>query len=448
MKAHATFANSPCGARAAAMGGAFTAIPGGAEAACSNPATLVETTSPELTAVYGRLYSGLTDDSEIGQGYFGFAMPVKRYLPGAAAFSWSDIRLSDAFSESAYTISYATHVYRGINAGLSLKYLRRGYVADAYTAMDPVFSDGYSKGALGADLGFFWRPEPRYALGLTIKNLNKPDLGLASSDPLPVEVRAGVSYAVKSSLLDFDAAFSDSDYNLSAGAEYFFQRRFALRMGLSAGNDARRSVNMGLGGRFGLAEFNYAFSLPIGGISGTVGTHLLAFSFRFGAEPAQLAEQAAAAAAAADLKRAEEKLSLQGEKIRVLQDKLDSVVKQGSEQARQPAQPAVVPAQIPGPQQSEVSREIESLKQELDKARVDMEALKARAAAKPAAVKPAPGAAQPVRRNYVVKEGDTLESIAAATYGDSERWPEIYRANAGSIGRGGEVKPGQVLVLP
>ena len=432
MKAYATFPNSACGARAAAMGGAFTAVAAGAEAPCANPATLVETTSPELTAVYGRLYSGLTDDSKIGQGYFGFAMPVKRYLPGAAAFSWSDIRLSEAYSESAYTLSYATSVYRGVSAGLSLKYLRRGYVSDEYTALDPVFSDGYSKGALGADLGFFWRPEPRYALGLTVKNLNKPDLGLASSDPLPVEVRAGVSYAVKSSLLDFDAAFSDSDYNLSAGAEYFFQRRYALRMGLSAGNDSRRSVNLGLGGRFGLAEFNYAFSLPIGGIAGTIGSHLLAFSFRFGAEPAQPADQAAAA----ELKRAEERLSLQGEKIRVLQEKLDDIVKKSAEQARQPAPAAAQPA---------ADRALETLKLELEKARADMEALKARAAAKPA-VKPAP--AQPVRRNYVVKDGDTLESIAASVYGDSDRWPEIYRANSGSLGRGGEVKPGQVLVLP
>ena len=47
-----------------------------------------------------------------------------------------------------------------------------------------------------------------------------------------------------------------------------------------------------------------------------------------------------------------------------------------------------------------------------------------------------------------MKEGDTLGSIAGAVYGDPDRWQEIYRANAGSLGRGGEVKPGQVLVIP
>ena len=49
------------------MAGAFTAVPGGSEAACANPATLLELASPEVTAAYGRLYSGLSDDSSIEQ---------------------------------------------------------------------------------------------------------------------------------------------------------------------------------------------------------------------------------------------------------------------------------------------------------------------------------------------------------------------------------------------
>lgn len=466
MNANAAFsADSSCGARASAMAGAFTAVPGGSEAACSNPATLTELASPELTAVYGRLYSGLTDDSSIGQGYFGFAAPVKKYLQGNAAFSWSDTRLSEAYSESSYSLSYATSVYRGLGAGLTLKYMRRAYTSDAYTAVDPVFNSGYSKSALGADLGFFYRPRANYAFGLAFRNLNKPDMGLDSADPLPIETRAGVSYQHRANLFDLDAAFSGPDYTLSAGVEHFFQKRFLFRMGLATGNDSRRSVNLGLGSRFGMASFDYAFSLPISGIAGTIGSHRLAFSFKFGADAA-LAEDLAAAA---DLKRAQDKMVLQEEKIRVLQERLDVVVRQsvGMQQhapavAAQPApvaQPAAVaqPAQQPivviQPQQdsgaqAEISRQIEGLKQELEKSRAEMEDLKAKAAARPAAAPQAKPAQQPSRRNYVVKEGDTLESIAASVYGDAERWPDIYRANAGSLGRGGEVKPGQVLSLP
>ncbi|OGR71386.1 MAG: hypothetical protein A2089_10505 [Elusimicrobia bacterium GWD2_63_28] len=464
MSAHASFsADSACGARASAMAGAFTAVPGGAEAACSNPATLLELTTPEVTAVYGRLYSGLTDDSSIGQGYFGFAAPVKKYLQGNAAFSWSDTRLSEAYSESSYSLSYATAVYRGIGAGLTLKYMRRAYTSDAYTALDPVFNGGYSKAALGADLGFFYRPKTNYAFGLSFRNINKPDMGLDSSDPLPIETRAGFSYLTRANLLDIDAAFAGPDYTLSAGVEHTFQKRFMLRMGLATGNDSRRNVNLGFGSRFGLAAFDYSFSLPISGVAGTIGSHRLAFSFKFGADAA-MAEDLAAAA---ELRLAQDRAALQEEKVRVLQERLDAVIRQSmlAPQHAAPApaavQPAAQPAAAPQPvviiqpsqadtqAQADINRQIETLRQELEKSRAEMETLKAKAAARPAA-QPAPQAKpQPsTRRSYVVKSGDTLGSIAEAVYGDAERWPEIYRANAGSLGRGGEVKPGQVLSLP
>ncbi len=416
------------------MGGAFAAVPGGSEAMCSNPATLLETRSPELTAVYGRLYSGLSDDSKIGQGYFGFAGPLRRYLQGAAGVSWNDTRLSEAYSETSFSVSYATAVYRGVAGGLTLKYLRRGYVSDAYTAVDPVFGSGYSKSALGADLGFFWRPAPAYGLGFALKNLNRPDLGLDSADRLPVEFRAGFSYLMRTSLLDFDASFAGSDYTLSAGAEYSFQRSYALRMGLAAGNDSRRNISMGLGARFGLAEFDYSFVLPIGGISGTMGSHRLAFSFRFGPEADALS--ASEAASALELRRAQEKAAAQEEQIKTLQLKLEA----GAKPEAKP-EPAV---------QADVQKQIEALRSELERSRAEIEAAKTRpAAARPAAQpapKPAPKPAG--RRTYAVRDGDTLESIAASVYGDPDRWPEIYRANQGAVGRGGEVKPGQVLVLP
>ncbi len=461
MNAQASFsADSACGARTSAMGGAFTAVPGGAEAICSNPATLLELSSPELTAVYGRLFSGLSDGSEIGQGYFSFVAPVKRYLPGAAGFAWGDTRLSEAYSETSYSISYATAVYRGIGAGLTLKYMRRSYVSDAYTAQDPVFSNGYAKGALGADLGFFYRPKTNYAFGLSFKNINKPDMGLASTDRLPVEVRVGASYLRSASLLDVDAAFAGPDYTISAGAEYTFQKRYALRVGLAAGNNSRRSVNAGLGGRFGLAAFDYAYSLPLGGIANTIGSHRLAFSFRFGAEADP--QRTEDFAAAAEFSRTREKAALQEEKIRVLQERLDMIVRQSLALAQpqptiQPApqpvqvQPAAPQAQPESAAQTEIMRQIESLKLELNKSRAEMEAIKTRAESRPAAVapQPRPQPQQPAAsRTYLVKEGDTLESIAASAYGNAERWPEIYSSNAGSLGRGGEVKPGQVLVLP
>jgi nucleoid-associated protein YgaU len=50
--------------------------------------------------------------------------------------------------------------------------------------------------------------------------------------------------------------------------------------------------------------------------------------------------------------------------------------------------------------------------------------------------------------NYKVRPGDTLQSIARKTMGDSGHWVDIFKANKDRIKRGGEVTPGQVLIVP
>jgi nucleoid-associated protein YgaU len=49
---------------------------------------------------------------------------------------------------------------------------------------------------------------------------------------------------------------------------------------------------------------------------------------------------------------------------------------------------------------------------------------------------------------YVVKLNDTLQSIAVKYYGDAKYWNEIYQINRASIGRGGSLQLGQVLIVP
>lgn len=51
-------------------------------------------------------------------------------------------------------------------------------------------------------------------------------------------------------------------------------------------------------------------------------------------------------------------------------------------------------------------------------------------------------------RFHVVVEGDTLSSIAAAEYGDGNRWPAIYEANRDQIGDPDLIHHGQRLRAP
>lgn len=70
-------------------------------------------------------------------------------------------------------------------------------------------------------------------------------------------------------------------------------------------------------------------------------------------------------------------------------------------------------------------------------------------AAKPVVTK------KPVKRGqggvpafYKVKEGDTLINLAERFYGDYKRWREIYILNQDRLDRGGNLKVGQLLIMP
>lgn len=78
----------------------------------------------------------------------------------------------------------------------------------------------------------------------------------------------------------------------------------------------------------------------------------------------------------------------------------------------------------------------------------ETERLKARVAALERQLKPEIDAREGRPRVYEVQPGDTLQSVAGKLWGDPSRWAEIYNANAERIKRGGDLQPGQKLVLP
>jgi nucleoid-associated protein YgaU len=59
-----------------------------------------------------------------------------------------------------------------------------------------------------------------------------------------------------------------------------------------------------------------------------------------------------------------------------------------------------------------------------------------------------PLAAPPPSRAHVVREGETLSEIAAATLGSSRRWPELVAANRDRIADPDRVMPGTELRIP
>jgi chromosome segregation ATPase/phage tail protein X len=84
-------------------------------------------------------------------------------------------------------------------------------------------------------------------------------------------------------------------------------------------------------------------------------------------------------------------------------------------------------------------------------ARLSVDAAKLRAAAASAAAAETPPttpAQETKARMYVVRDGDTLEKIAAQFYGKPERWALLYSANNALLSGGRPLKAGMELEIP
>ncbi|MFA5779619.1 MAG: hypothetical protein WC947_05745 [Elusimicrobiota bacterium] len=282
------------GARPQGLGGAFTAIADDANALFYNPAGISNLKKAEFTSNYGRLFMGLDDNSSIGSSFIGYAQPTKKY--GTPGISWYNLSLGSLYDETAIALSYSYPFSKYMSAGVSVKNLSRSFGSDDYTRTainttgdeiriegDPVFDKGKKSSALTGDVGLFYSYSKNISLGISAKNITKPDIGLMNIDKLSAVYRGGVSYKGDDYLFSFETVSKDSDINILTGAEkWFSQKNIAVRGGLSLGSRRWRTISVGSSLRFDNFSFDYAFLWPLSGIKDTLGTHKIALNIKFG----------------------------------------------------------------------------------------------------------------------------------------------------------------------
>ena len=467
--AFAAFEDIGAGARPIAMGSAFSAIADDANTIYYNPAGLGRLKHPQLTAGYGRLYMGLSDGSNLGSGFIGVTTPLHDGAWGTLGFGSLSLSLQGAYEENAYMLSYGRELLPSLYAGASVKMLRRSFGSDAYTQVDPVFQQhGRNTSATSVDLGLLYRVSPYIVLSATDRDANEPNVGIASTDKVPKALTFGGAYYQRSFVVGGSLTRKDQDTDFALGGERWFYRHWvAGRGGFEFGTRNKRNLTMGLGVRLGNAQVDYAFVLPVAGLVDTSGSHRISLTLRFGkveAGPIALLEQEemlGTDTSSSEVEALRRELLHHQEEQDAYQretDRLQARIVQLDSEIRSlktTGVPALLPAGMvvstpaasapaPGPSavDTELMGRIDRLEQELQQQRKDIEARKP----KPA-VAAAPG---PFKRPgvYTVKDGDTLQSIAAYTLGDADRWAEIYMANKDRLKRGGAVTPGQALVIP
>lgn len=318
--ARAAYDDVGVGARVTGLGGAFTAIADDVYAVYYNPAGLGTLDRPMLGTTYSRLHMGLTDDSNLQNSFMAYARPISHGRQGAWGAAWNYFNLDSLYSETSLYGSYGRRLFaeqlpNGFYAGASLKMLRRSVgntdVADNAVSNtgarlgtpDPVLVNA-SKTNMDLDLGFLYRIQPRLSAGLMIQHLMEPNIAFsaADTDKLGRNIKLGLAWqtAWTSIAGDLDFLKAPNGSTDKVGTVAFekwlptlVHGSFGIRTSVGVGSRDYRQITAGASYRVHRLQLDYGFTLPIGGIADTFGTHRMGLSFRFGrprgAEP-QLAE--------------------------------------------------------------------------------------------------------------------------------------------------------------
>jgi len=279
----AQFLKLGSGARAGAMGDAFTAIADDGFAAYYNPAGLARLERSQLGGAHSALFAGVSYQTLSVVVPFGRAdgrervqTESNRHALGLSIYYLGvgdlERRTGDSTlpvgtfnsADSAYAVSYAFAPDDKLSLGVTGKYIHESI-------------DSYSGSAMAADLGVLYRLNPHadkpIKVGASVRSLGKR-IGYVPSetDPLPTTVVAGVSAALTKGFtlaLDLGKA-RDSAAHGALGLE----GRRALSEGVTgafrAGFNTSRRENGGLSGvtagaglSFQKAAFDFAW-IPFG----------------------------------------------------------------------------------------------------------------------------------------------------------------------------------------
>ena len=258
--------DSGLGARAAAMGNVFVAVANDSYAAYYNPAGVAIVRNINIGTTYGMYYTGMTDGSSIYEADLSLSIPDEKSGYG---FYWKETGLRDYYSEDTLAGAYAMQLSKNLVLGGALK-LRSVSYAKTYQ----VKLTSLSISGLSADLGALYNIASGLNAGLTIGDILSPNLGINSSNVVPMSIRAGLSWypmsgtAKRDLLVALDAYTAGSDFSIAAGGEYWAMPKVAcVRGGYSTGNNGMSTISGGLGVRMGRLvegmnfQLDYSFEL-------------------------------------------------------------------------------------------------------------------------------------------------------------------------------------------
>ena len=250
-----SFLKVPVNARAVALGGTFTAVPGDVTGLEYNPAGLAGLSRTDISFTYID-YIENTSFQSAAVG-FPFSLPGKKAaaepIPNFfdtdklfAALRYNQFRASDdarnevgikqgsiSIQDQLFHLGLAVPVRSRLAVGVGVKSIRQEL-------------DSSRTSNFAFDTGILWLGDQGLTAGASVLNIGPAKAFEKDKDPLPLLVRLGVSRPVKNVLLVADAVRGrDTVTRVSGGGEWKLARQFSLRAGIFHESEIGFSTGLG-----------------------------------------------------------------------------------------------------------------------------------------------------------------------------------------------------------
>lgn len=240
------FLNLGQGARAEAMGGAFTAIADDARACYWNPAGLAKSKKQKLSLDYLKFVG------DINTQYVSYVLPVES-MGGSLGLSatyanFGSIDRRDATGASVSGDTKVSAFQGGLSWGQTLgeRLLLGAGVKSFSQNLAGTKSSGFA-----ADAGVLMELAPeRLTFGASVVNLGPTIEVGTTEEKIPLTYKGGLAYQImpKKLVVDLDVSKAEAtEAKLHLGGEYIYQNQFVIRAGYQDTKEAGGGLSAGAG---------------------------------------------------------------------------------------------------------------------------------------------------------------------------------------------------------
>ncbi|MFC1517208.1 PorV/PorQ family protein [Candidatus Margulisiibacteriota bacterium] len=256
------------GARQLAMGRVSVGTADDAGGWLLNPAGLAGIRAPEVNTMMTKLVG------EFNYYFLSYVQPAKQDTFGVSLLHENpgSIPRVDSLDVNGYPVDSGDTIAAGstlLSVGYGRKWSKNLYLGVAVKHFVQYLDNAHGT-STGADVGLIWgTPIKDLSVGATVVNAAQQGIRWDTTDStlynLPTYLRVGLAWEVLNKRLTLAIDDEIGNFNrLNLGAEYWFNKNFALRMGTYG-----EILTLGVGLRHGFFELDYAYSYEQGPITQT-----------------------------------------------------------------------------------------------------------------------------------------------------------------------------------